>query len=218
MARIIVAQFITLDGVVEDPDGSDGTEFGGWAFRHGPEAIAGDKFSYGPILQTGVFLFGRSTWEHFSTLWPGRDDLFAQALNAADKAVATRSKLDVGRWQHSQAITGDVLDWAREKSVNRDVIIIGSGSLCDLFIAAGAVDEYRLRVFPTAAGSGRRLFPVGSRLDLVSTERMGPTTLAIYTPSREPPSGEYLAGVLQRPASRGSEVVVTPAGFASEAR
>lgn len=79
MARIIVAQFITLDGVVADPDGSDGTAFGGWAFRHGREAVAGDKFAYGPILQTGVFLFGRSTWEHFSTLWPGRDDSFARA-------------------------------------------------------------------------------------------------------------------------------------------
>ena len=79
-------------------------------------------------------------------------------------------------------ISGDVLDWAREESVDRDVIIIGSGSLCDLFIDAGAVDEYRLRVFPTATGAGRRLFPNGCRLDLVSSERMGPTMLTIYTP------------------------------------
>src|ERR1700761_7140257 len=89
VARIILAQFITLDGVTEDPDGSDGTPFGGWAFRHGRDAVAGDKFDYGPILQTGVFLFGRTTWEYFSTLWPGRDDPFARALNAADKAVAS---------------------------------------------------------------------------------------------------------------------------------
>jgi dihydrofolate reductase len=182
MARIIVAQFITQDGVVEDPDGSNGTEFGGWAFRHGREAVAGDKFSYGPILQTGIFLFGRSTWEYFSTLWPGRDDPFARALNAADKAVATHADLDLDRWQNSKVIRGDVLDWAREESIDRDVIIIGSGSLCDLFIDAGAVDEYRLRVFPTATGAGRRLFPNGCRLDLVSSERMGPTMLTIYTP------------------------------------
>jgi dihydrofolate reductase len=183
MGRIIVAQFITLDGVVEDPDGSDGTAFGGWAFRHGREAVAGDKFAYGPILQTGVFLFGRSTWEYFSTLWPGRDDPFARALNAADKAVATRSGVDLSRWQNSQVVNDDVLDWARKASGDRDVIIIGSGSLVDLFIGAGAVDEYRLRVFPTAIGSGRRLFRDERRLDLVSTERMGPTTLTIYTPA-----------------------------------
>ena len=183
MGRIILAQFITLDGVVEDPDGSDGTAFGGWAFRHGHEAVAGDKFAYGPILQTGVFLFGRRTWEHFSTLWPGRDDPFARALNAADKAVATRSGVDLGRWENSRVVGGDVLEWAREESVSRDVVIIGSGSLVDEFVGAGAVDECRLRIFPTATGAGRRLFPNGCRLDLVSSERMGPTTLAIFKPA-----------------------------------
>lgn len=182
MAQIIVAQFITLDGVVEDPDGSAGTAFGGWAFRHGREAVTGDKFAYGPILHTGVFLFGRSTWEHFSTLWPGRDDPFAQGLNAADKAVATRSGVDLDRWQNSRLVNGDVLGWAREESVARDVVIIGSGSVVDLFVRAGAVDEYRLRVFPTATGAGRRLFPIGCRLDLVSTQCLGPTALTIYTP------------------------------------
>ena len=184
MARIIVAQFITLDGVVEDPDGADGTAFGGWAFRHGMEAIAGDKFHYGSILQTGIFLFGRTTWERFSALWPSRDEPFAQALNAADKAVATSSGVDLSRWQNSRLVEGDVLDWARRTAALRDVIIIGSGSLLDLFVGAGAVDEYRLRVFPTAAGAGRRLFPDGAKLDLVSVEQMGPTSLTIATPSR----------------------------------
>ena len=182
MAKIIIAQFVTLDGVVEDPDGSEGTEFGGWAFRHGREAVAGDKFSYGSMLETGIFLFGRRTWEYFSTLWPERDDPFARALNAADKAVVTRSEVDLAQWANSQLVVGDVLDWAREESVSRDVIIVGSGSLCDVFIGAGAVDEYRLRVFPTATGAGRRLFPDGCRMNLVSSERMGPTMLCIYTP------------------------------------
>src|SRR3978361_1547773 len=112
MARIIVTQFITLDGVVEDPDGSGGTPFGGGAFRHGREAVSGDKFAYGPILQTGVFLFGRRTWEYFSTLWPGRDDPFAEALNAASKAVVTRSAVDLTKWQNSRVVSGDVLEWA----------------------------------------------------------------------------------------------------------
>jgi len=189
MGRVIVAQFITLDGVTEDPDGSDGTAFGGWAFRHGREAVAGDKFGYGPILRTGVFLFGRRTWEHFSALWPGRDDPFAQALNAAGKAVATRSGIDPGRWQNSQVVEGDdVVSWARAETARRDVVIVGSGSLTRLFADAGAVDEYRLRVFPTAAGAGRRLFPDGCRLDLVSAERMGPTVLTIYTPAAGQPT------------------------------
>jgi len=187
MPRIIVAQFVTLDGVVEDPDGSDGTPFGGWAFRHGREAVAGDKFAYGSILETGVFLFGRTTWEYFSTLWPGRDDSFARALNAADKAVATHSSVDLTRWQNSTAVDGDVLEWARATSETRDVVLIGSTSLVDQFVAAGAVDEYRLRIFPTSTGAGRRLFPDGAKLQLLSTEQMGPTLLAIYAP--EPTEG-----------------------------
>ena len=183
MGRIIVAQFLTLDGVTEDPDGSDGTPFGGWAFRHGRDAVAGDKFAYGPILETGVFLFGRRTWEYFSTLWPGRDDPFARALNAANKAVATRTGVDLGRWQNSRMVGDDVLDWARRERTERDVVVVGSGSLVELFVDAAEVDEYRLRIFPTAAGEGRRLFPHGLRLELTETERMGPTVLAILTPS-----------------------------------
>jgi dihydrofolate reductase len=183
VARIIIAQFITLDGVVEDPDGSEGTPFGGWAFRHGREAVAGDKFNYGSILQTGIFLFGRTTWEYFSTLWPGRDDAFAKALNAADKAVATHRKADLSQWENTQTVDGDVIDWARKTSVDRDVVVVGSGSLAARLIGAKVVDEYRLRIFPTATGSGRRLFPNGSQLTLQSTEQLGPTTLSIYTPA-----------------------------------
>lgn len=182
MARIIVAQFITLDGVVEDPDGSDGTDFGGWAFRHGREAVAGDKFDYGSILDTGVFLYGRRTWQHFSTLFPPRDDPFSRALNAADKAVATRSGVDVAAWANSSVVEGDVIGWARRASADRDVVVVGSTSLVEQFIDAGQVDEYRLRVFPTATGAGRRLFPNGSRLALVGTKQLGPTVLSIYAP------------------------------------
>jgi dihydrofolate reductase len=181
MGRIIIAQFITLDGVVEDPDGSDGTPFGGWAFRHGREAVAGDKFGYGEILQTGVFLFGRTTWDYFSTLWPARDDAFALALNAADKAVATSREVDLARWQNSRRVEGDVVEWARRESAERDVVLVGSGSVGERLIDAGAVDEYRLRVFPTATGAGRRLFSRETRLDLVSSDVLGPTTLSIYT-------------------------------------
>ncbi len=183
MPRIIVAQFITLDGVVEDPDGSDGTPFGGWALRHGRAAIAGDKFDYGPILGTGVFLFGRRTWEHFATLWPGRDDPFAQALNAADKVVAAGISVDLDRWANSRVLDDDPVQWAKAAATERDVVIIGSGSLVDRFREAAAVDEYRLRVFPTATGAGRRLFPDGCRLDVASTVALGPTLLLIGTPT-----------------------------------
>ena len=68
MYRTIVITFSTADGVIEDPDGTDGTPNGGWAFRHGPEAVAGDKFKLGPIFDSGVLLLGRKTWQQFSHL------------------------------------------------------------------------------------------------------------------------------------------------------
>jgi dihydrofolate reductase len=67
---VVVIAFITLDGVVSDPDGSGGTPAGGWAFRHGPEAVAGDKFRLGRTLDDGVMLLGRTTWQLFSWIWP----------------------------------------------------------------------------------------------------------------------------------------------------
>lgn len=88
---VIVIEFITLDGVVSDPDGSGRTPAGGWAFRHGPETVAGDKFRLGSVLDNRVMLLGRTTWQLFSQLWPGRDDPFSARMNAVPKLVATRS-------------------------------------------------------------------------------------------------------------------------------
>ena len=77
MSRVIVIEFMSLDGVMDDPDGSDGSPQGGWAFRYGPEAVAGDKFGLGEVLDTGTMLLGRRTWQLFAKIWPGRDDEFS---------------------------------------------------------------------------------------------------------------------------------------------
>src|SRR5262245_48982109 len=106
MGKVIVIEFVTLDGVVEDPDGSGGNPWGGWAFRHGPEAVAGDKFGLGELLDTGVMLLGRETWQLFSKLWPGRTDEFSQKMNGMSKLVASRSLSDVSDWANSTLLTG----------------------------------------------------------------------------------------------------------------
>ena len=169
MGRLIVIQFITLDGVVEDPDGSDQSAFGGWAMRHGPQGVAGDKFRLGPILEQGTLVFGRRTWEHFSTLWPNRDDPFSQAMNAADKAV------------NSRAIDQPPVGWVRHNLATTDLVVIGSHSVVDELADADLVDEYRLLTFPTAVGSGRRLFTKIRLLELVSAEQVGPAVLSVHT-------------------------------------
>lgn len=181
MGRLIVVQFITLDGVVEDPDGSDGTPFGGWAMSFGFEGVAGDKFRLGPVLQQGVLLFGRNTWEHFRTLWPRRSDPFSRAMNSAEKAVATHRQLDPADWANSTRITEPLQDWVAATRETKDIVVIGSGSVVAELAAANLVDEYRLLTFPIALGAGRRLLPGNTRLSLSAAERVGPAILATYS-------------------------------------
>ena len=177
---VIVIEFITLDGIVSDPDGSGGTAAGGWAFRHGPEAVAGDKFRLGSTLDDGVLLLGRKTWQLFSRIWPGRDDPFSARMNAVPKLVASRSLTDASAWANSR-VAGDVADIVKRE--RRDVIIAGSLSVVHALMAADLIDEYRLLTFPTVLGTGDRLFPAGGPpmyLECLSAEPSGAAVLARY--------------------------------------
>lgn len=183
---VIVIEFITLDGIVSDPDGRAGTPGGGWAFRYGPEEIAGDKFRLGSLMDDGVLLFGRQTWEQFSKLWPGRDTPFAQRMNAAAKLVCTRTLTDVSAWANSEVLHEDPA--VHVKQEDRDVVVVGSVSLVHALMAQDVIDEYRLMTFPTVIGTGQRLFPEGispTNLDCVSAEQVGAAVFSRYTRSRE---------------------------------
>jgi dihydrofolate reductase len=178
---VIVIQFITLDGVVSDPDGSAGTPTGGWAFRHGPEAVAGDKFRLGDVLDDGVLLLGRTTWQLFSQLWPGRDDPFSTRMNTVPKLVASRTLTDASAWANSQIIDGDLVDAVKHE--RRDVIVTGSLSIVHTLMDQDLIDEYRLLTFPTILGTGRRLFPAAGLpafLETLSTEQRGAAVLTRY--------------------------------------
>src|SRR5213592_1448192 len=161
MSRIIVIQFISLDGVVHDPDGADGSAHGGWAFRHGPQAVAGDKFGLGEVLDTGALLLGRKTWEKFAGIWPARDDDFSSKMNAMPKLVASRTLDDVGAWGNSTLLEGNLVEEAAERKAGRDLVVAGSASVAHALMDADLVDEYRLLVFPTVIGEGTRLFEPG---------------------------------------------------------
>jgi dihydrofolate reductase len=178
---VIVIQFITLDGVVSDPDGSAGTPTGGWAFRHGPEAVAGDKFRLGDVLDDGVLLLGRTTWQLFSQLWPGRDDPFSTRMNTVPKLVASGTLTDASAWANSQIIDGDLVDAVKHE--RRDVIVTGSLSIVHTLMDQDLIDEYRLLTFPTILGTGRRLFPAAGLpafLETLSTEQRGAAVLTRY--------------------------------------
>jgi dihydrofolate reductase len=178
---VIVIEFITLDGIVSDPDGSGGTPTGGWAFRHGRGTVAGDKFRLGSTLDEGVMLLGRTTWQLFSRLWPGRDDPFSARMNAVPKLVATRALADTLAWANSHVIGGDLIETVRREA--RDVIITGSLSVVHTLMAEDLIDEYRLLTFPTILGTGERLFPAGGPpvyLECLSAEQAGAGVLARY--------------------------------------
>ena len=178
---VIVIEFVTLDGIVTDPDGSGGTPAGGWAFRHGPEEIAGDKFRLGRVLDEGVLLLGRNTWEMFSRIWPARDDPFSARMNAVPKLVATRTLAGTSAWVNSQAVDGDIIDAVKHE--RRDVIIMGSLSLVHTLMGNDLIDEYWLLTFPTILGTGERLFPSDgppADLELLSASQSGATLLARY--------------------------------------
>jgi dihydrofolate reductase len=183
MYRTIVIAFSSLDGVVEDPDGRAGTPNGGWAFRHGPEAVSGDVFKLGPVLDTGVLLLGRKTWQLFSRIWPERTDEFSAAMNRTPKLVASRTPSDLSAWVNSSPTIGDLLEAVSKQKTERDVIVSGSASIVHALAEQDLIDEYRILVFPELIGGGTRLFTprtVPARLSLVSAETVGPAILARY--------------------------------------
>jgi dihydrofolate reductase len=189
MNRVIVIDFITLDGVVEDPDGSDGTPFGGWAFRYGPEAVAGDKFKLGARLRTGTLLLGSGTWQKFTKIWPARTDDFSMTMNAARKLVVSRTLTDVSAWNNSTLLDGELTTAVQRLRSDGDVIVIGSTSIAHTLMDHDLVDEIRLLVFPAVLGTGGRLFtsPAGlSDLRLASAEQSGAAALLRYEKTTAP--------------------------------
>jgi dihydrofolate reductase len=181
--RTIVLAYSTLDGITQDPDGRDGTPNGGWLFRHGPEVVAGDKFGLGPILKTGVTVYGRKTWQAFSGFWPTRSDEFSMALNRIPKLVATRTLSDLSAWQNSSRIEGDLLGAIERQKAERDVVVIGSTSVVHALARQDRVDEYRISILPTVLGSGSRLFEAGAEprsFRLAAVEQKGAAVLLRY--------------------------------------
>jgi dihydrofolate reductase len=160
VSKIVVSQFMTLDGVIEDPGGSEDTHRGGWAFKfdRGPE---GDKFKLDEVMAADALLLGRVTFEGFAAAWPDRtDDVgFADKFNGMPKYVVS-STLEDPSWNNSTVITGDVAaEIAKLKQEpGGDLLVNGSAQLVQTLMENDLVDEYRLMVFPVVLGEGKRLF------------------------------------------------------------
>jgi dihydrofolate reductase len=189
MRNVIVTEFVTLDGVMEDPGGSEHFERGGWAFQfdRGPE---GDKFKLDEALAADALLLGRKTYEGFAAAWPSRTGEFADKFNNMPKYVVSTTLHDM-QWNNSRLINGDVAEEvsALKQQPGGDIVAHGSGQLVDTLMQNDLVDEYRLMVFPVILGSGKRLFrdgPDRSALRLVEAKPVGKdgVLVLVYRPNR----------------------------------
>jgi dihydrofolate reductase len=184
MRKLVVSEFITLDGVIDDPGGSEGTARGGWAFQfeRGPD---GDKFKLDELLEADALLLGRVTYDGFAEAWPSRTDEvgFADKMNGMAKYVVSTT-IGEPSWNNSTVIAGDVAsEVARLKEgAGGDILVAGSGTLVRTLLEHDLVDELRLMVFPVVLGAGKRLFgdtSAPTALRLVETKPAG--AVAILT-------------------------------------
>jgi dihydrofolate reductase len=184
MMRVVISEFVTLDGVFEDPGGVEGFTRGGWAFGYerGPE---GDRFKLDEILEADALLLGRRTYEGFAEAWPSRTDEsgFADKVNGIQKYVASRT-LTKADWNNSTLISGDLIDRVRQTLAqgNGTLLVVGSGSIVRQLVSHDLVDEIRLMVFPTALGNGATLFAGLERaggFSIRDLQRFGATALII---------------------------------------
>lgn len=178
MGKIVVTEFVSLDGVIEAPGGGEGYRHGGWTFEieRGPE---GDKFKLDELREAEAQLLGRVTYEGFAAAWPQMEDEagFAEKMNAMPKYVVS-STLERADWQNSTILSGDpATSVARLKDEVEGVILVaGSATLVKALIEGDLVDELRLMVFPVLLGEGKRLFPEGEdkrRLELAEAKTIG---------------------------------------------
>lgn len=173
MRKIIVSEFVSLDGVLEDPGGAEKSRHGGWTWGYWNDEIG--KFKLDEILATGALLLGRVTYQGFAAAWPSMKDEqgFADRMNNLPKHVVstTLEKLD---WNNSRQIKGNIAEEVSKlkQQPGQDILILGSGELVRELMRLDLLDEYRLLVYPIVLGSGKRLFgnEINKMLKLIETK------------------------------------------------
>ena len=184
MSRIIVSQFVSIDGVIDSPGGEPEFDRSGWAFQfdRGPE---GDQFKLEEVGQADALLLGRKTYAGFAAVWPTVTDEagFAEKMNGMPKYVLS-STLENPSWANT-TVLGSVDEVAKlRESGSEELLVNGSAQLVQALAERNLVDEYRLMVFPTLLGAGRKLFgdtSAASKLKLVEMKPVGPDGVVVLT-------------------------------------
>jgi dihydrofolate reductase len=187
MSRIVVTEFVSLDGVMEDPGGSEQTKHGAWTFEF-DRGDKGNKFKLDETMGSDALLLGRVTYEGFADAWPSREGEFADKFNTMPKYVVSNT-LERTDWDNSTILSGDVVEQVSKlrEQPGGDIVVHGSARLVQTLLENDLVDELRLMVFPVVLGSGKRLFGDTSdkkTLRLKSVETVGDgVTIQIYEPA-----------------------------------
>ena len=189
MGKIVVTEFVSLDGVMEDPGGSENFAQGGWSFKIG-RGDEGDKFKLDEAFASEALLLGRVTYQGFAEAWPSRDGEFADKFNSMPKYVVS-STLDEPEWNNSTVLNGDVAEEVGKlrQQQDGDIVVHGSAMLVQTLIEHDLFDVFRLMVYPVVLGSGKRLFGDTSDkkpLRLVDSKVVGDgVAILIYEPAVE---------------------------------
>ncbi len=158
MRRIVVSEFVSLDGVIEDPGGAEGSAIGGWTFKF--DDPVGMKYKLDEVNEHDAMLLGRVTYQGFAAAWPGRTDEvgFADKMNSMPKYVVSRT-LGSADWNNSTILTGDLATevTALREQDGGDILVAGSATLVRALAASDLIDEYRLMIFPIILGQGKQL-------------------------------------------------------------
>jgi dihydrofolate reductase len=160
MRKLVVSEFVTLDGVMEDPGGAEELDRGGWAFQF-ERGEEGDRFKLDELLDADILLLGRRTYEGFAAAWPDRTDEvgFAEKMNTMRKVVVSKT-LEDASWANTEVVSGDLAEeiGRLKQEDGGDILVAGSRQLAQELIELDLVDELRLMVFPVVLGAGKRLF------------------------------------------------------------
>ena len=187
MGRIVITEFVSLDGVIEAPGGGEGFKYDGWSFEidRGDE---GNAFKLEETMASEALLLGRTTYEGFAAAWPERDGEFADKFNTMPKYVVS-STLNDPEWNNSTVLKGDVAEEVAKlkQEHDGDIVVHGSARLVQTLIDNDLVDELRLMVFPVVLGTGKRLFGETSdkkTLRLVDSRTVGDgVSILVYAPA-----------------------------------
>jgi dihydrofolate reductase len=189
MGKIVVTEFVSLDGVIEDPGGAEDYRHGGWTFKF-DRGSDGDKFKLDEAMGAQALLLGRRTYEGFAAAWPSMQGDFADKFNNMPKYVVS-STLSEPAWNNSTVLGGDVVAEVTKlkDGLAGEISVHGSAQLAQTLLEHGLVDELRLMVFPVVLGSGKRLFAAGEEkktLQLSSSKTVGEgIAILIYEPAAD---------------------------------